>query len=566
VSAAPRRLAELLDGIVAPAMAGDIVVRGLTLDSRRVHSGDAFVALRGGTAHGITFAPAALASGASVVIAEAPAPVASIGAGAARDEGRGASEEQIGTRGEGRGASEEQQADKHPAVHAPDARDEQRDAIEQRTLAPHPSPLAPVFWIDNLRGHVGEIAARFFGRPSEAMRVIGVTGTNGKTSIVQLLASALEALGARAATIGTLGAGLVGAVDAGERTTPDVISVHGLLAQFRDAGATDVAMEVSSHALDQGRVDAIAFALAVFTNLTRDHLDYHGDMQAYGAAKARLFAWPGLRAAVINVDDAFGRELAASFRQPGPGMAPSQSEAGKELLRYSLDDTTAEIRARDIRSSNEGLRFTLVTPWGEGEIATPLLGRFNVGNLLAVAGCLGALDYPFAQIHKALARLLPVPGRMNRLGGEGDLPLVVVDYSHTPDALEQALTSLRAHCAGRLVCVFGCGGERDQGKRPQMGAIAERLADRIIVTDDNPRGEDGDFIVAQIVAGLSRPAEATVQRDRARAIALALGQAQRGDAVLIAGKGHEPYQEIRGIRHPFDDLDVARHALQARAC
>jgi len=569
VSAAPRRLAELLDGIVAPAMAGDIVVRGLTLDSRRVHSGDAFVALRGGSAHGITFAPAALASGASVVIAEAPAPVASIGAGA--------SEEQKGSRDEGRGASEEQTA-KHPAVPAPDARDEQRDAIEQRTLAPRPSPLvpvsstaprpssiAPVIWIDQLRGYVGEIAARFFGRPSEAMRVIGVTGTNGKTSIVQLLASALAVLGARAATIGTLGAGLVGAVDAGERTTPDVINVHGLLAQFREAGATDVAMEVSSHALDQGRVDAIAFALAVFTNLTRDHLDYHGDMQAYGAAKARLFAWPGLRAAVINVDDAFGRELAASFGRSGPGMAASQPQGRKELLRYSLDDATAEIRARDIRSSNEGLRFTLVTPWGEGEIATPLLGRFNVGNLLAVAGCLGALDYTFVQIHKALAQLKPVAGRMNRIGGEGDLPLVVVDYSHTPDALEQALTSLRAHCAGRLICVFGCGGERDQGKRPQMGAIAEELADAVVLTNDNPRTEDPRSILEQIVAGMREPSRAVVIPDRADAIRHALSEAESGDVVVIAGKGHEDYQITGQERRPFSDRAVVLEAFGAAA-
>ncbi|HZX91104.1 MAG TPA: UDP-N-acetylmuramoyl-L-alanyl-D-glutamate--2,6-diaminopimelate ligase, partial [Rudaea sp.] len=408
MSAVPRRLAELLDGIVAPAAAGDIVVRGLTLDSRRVHSGDAFVALRGGNAHGITFAPAALASGASVVIAEAPAPVASIGAGAS---------EETGARDEGRGASKEQQSAKHTSIHAPDTRNEQLRTTEEQPLAPRPSslapasprpsPLAPVIWIDNLRDHVGEIASRFFGRPSEAMRVIGVTGTNGKTSIVQLLASALETLGARAATIGTLGAGLVGAVDAGERTTPDVISVHGLLAQFRDAGATDVAMEVSSHALDQGRVNAVAFKLAVFTNLTRDHLDYHGDMASYGSAKAKLFAWPGLHAAIINVDDAFGRELSIGL------------PAAASRLRYSIEDAAAEIRSLDIRSSNEGLRFTLVTPWGEGEIATPLLGRFNVGNLLAVAGCLGALDYTFAQIHKALTQLRPVPGRMNRLGGEG---------------------------------------------------------------------------------------------------------------------------------------------------
>jgi UDP-N-acetylmuramoyl-L-alanyl-D-glutamate--2,6-diaminopimelate ligase len=405
-----------------------------------------------------------------------------------------------------------------------------------------------------LRAQLGEIASRFFDRPSETLRVIGVTGTNGKTSIVQLLANALDGLGSRAATIGTLGAGLVGAIDAGERTTPDVISVHALLAQFRDAGAQSVAMEVSSHALDQHRVDAVAFDLAVFTNLTRDHLDYHGDMAAYGAAKAKLFAWPGLQAAVINVDDAFGRELAATLPH------------GVGRYRYGVDGADAEIRATAVRTGSDGLRFALATPWGEGEIASPLLGRFNVANLLAVAGCLGALGYTFAQIQDALARLRPVAGRMSRLGGGDSAPLVVVDYAHTPDALEQALTSLRAHCAGRLVCVFGCGGDRDRGKRPQMGAIAERLADRIIVTDDNPRSEDGDAIVADIVAGLANPRATTIQRDRARAIALALAQARAGDVVLIAGKGHEPYQEIGGVRHAFDDLDVARRTLEARAC
>jgi UDP-N-acetylmuramoyl-L-alanyl-D-glutamate--2,6-diaminopimelate ligase len=386
------------------------------------------------------------------------------------------------------------------------------------------------------------------------MRVIGVTGTNGKTSVVQLLASALQSLGAHAATIGTLGAGPVGAIDAGERTTPDVISVHALLARFRDAGVSDVAMEVSSHALDQGRVNAVAFALAVFTNLTRDHLDYHGDMAAYGAAKARLFRWPGLRAAVINVDDAFGRALADAL------------PAGVAAVRYAIDSPAAQVRAAAIRSDADGLRFELSTPWGAGEVASPLLGRFNVANLLAVAASLGALGYTFAQIQQALAQLRPVPGRMNRLGGDDALPLVVVDYAHTPDALEQALASLRAHGGGRLICVVGCGGERDQGKRPQMGAIAEARADRIIVTDDNPRREDGDAIVAQILAGLARPQAATVQRDRAKAIALAIGAAGAGDAVLIAGKGHEPYQEVGTQRHRFDDLDVARRALEARPC
>jgi UDP-N-acetylmuramoyl-L-alanyl-D-glutamate--2,6-diaminopimelate ligase len=409
-----------------------------------------------------------------------------------------------------------------------------------------------LIWVDGLREQVGEIAARFFGRPSAALHVIGVTGTNGKTSIVQLLANALALLGQRAATIGTLGAGLVGALRAGERTTPDVISVQALLAEFRDAGASHVAMEVSSHALEQGRVNAVDFNVAVFTNLTRDHLDYHGTMAAYGAAKAKLFACPGLRSAVINVDDAFGRELAARLPDDVRG------------LRYAID-AQAEVRASGVTTSGAGLAFMLHTPWGEGAIESSLLGRFNVYNLMAVAGGLGALGYTFAQIQNALTQLRPVAGRMNRLGGSARAPLVVIDYAHTPDALEQALTSLRAHCAGRLVCVFGCGGERDKGKRPQMGAIAERLADRLIVTDDNPRGEDGSAIVKQIVAGLARPERATVERDRAAAIAFALRAAQPGDVVLIAGKGHESYQEIAGRKLPFDDLDIARRALEARA-
>ncbi|HSN00198.1 MAG TPA: UDP-N-acetylmuramoyl-L-alanyl-D-glutamate--2,6-diaminopimelate ligase [Rudaea sp.] len=485
-----KSLRELLAGIAD--VAGDIRVSGLTLDSRRVRAGDAFIALKGASAHGITFAPAASAQGASAMIAEGPAPV----------------------------------------------------AFKCANL--------PIVWIDSLRDRVGEIAARFFDRPSAALHVIGVTGTNGKTSIVQLLAAALQNLGARAATIGTLGAGLVGAIEAGERTTPDAISVHGLLARFRDAGASHVAMEVSSHALDQGRVNAVDFEVAVFTNLTRDHLDYHGTMQAYGAAKARLFAWPGLRSAVINVDDAFGRELATHLADP------------VQRLRYGIDATDAEIRAASVRTHGDGLGFDLVTPWGEGAIASRLLGRFNVYNLLAVAGCLGALGYAFAQIRAALERLQPVAGRMNRLGG-GAQPLVVIDYAHTPDALEQALTSLRAHCTGKLVCVFGCGGERDAGKRPQMGAIAECLADVIVVTDDNPRGEDGDAIVTQIVAGFADPQRARIQRDRAVAIALALREARAGDIVLIAGKGHEPYQEVGGVKRPFDDAGIARHVLEAHA-
>jgi len=503
------RLDDLLYGIAAPAH-GDIMVSGLTQDSHALRAGDAFVALAGAKHHGIEFAPQAVGRGASAVIAETRA------------------------------------ADPHATLGG-----------------------APVVWIDDLRLRLGEIAAHFFGDPSAAMTVVGVTGTSGKTSTVQLLAQAFTQLGKRAATIGTLGAGMHGAIHAGERTTPDVIRVHGLMADFRDAGATDVAMEVSSHALDQHRVDGIHFDVAVFTNLTRDHLDYHGTMEAYGAAKAKLFAWPHLRAAVINVDDAFGQALAIGFqrnqRHPGHGLAGSQIHGRKKLLRCGIDTADADIRAGDVRTHSDGIDFRLVTPWGEAPVHSALLGRFNVANLLAVAGVLGALDVPFAQIRAALEALQPINGRMNRLGG-GALPLVVVDYSHKPDALEQVLAALRAHCNGKLVCVFGCGGDRDVGKRPIMGAIAERMADVVIVTDDNPRGEDGDAIVAQIVAGMRAPERATVERDRARAIDIAIAQARAGDAVLIAGKGHETYQEIGGAKHPFDDLQVARATLEARPC
>ncbi|MFC3650203.1 UDP-N-acetylmuramoyl-L-alanyl-D-glutamate--2,6-diaminopimelate ligase [Dyella humi] len=488
-----QRLDHLLQGIAETKAAGPVVVSGLSLDSRQVQRGDAFFALRGTRGHGIEFVRGAVQRGASVVLAETPAP------------------------------------------------------------AELEDPGVPVLWIDGLHTFVGEIAARFFGRPSEAMRVTGITGTNGKTSTVQLLAQALEKLGHRAATIGTLGAGLHGQLREGERTTPDAIAVQRLFAEFRRDGATHVAMEVSSHALEQGRVAATAFEVAAFTNLTRDHLDYHGSMEAYGAAKARLFAWSGLKAAVINIDDAFGRQLS------------SKLPANVRAWRLSSGDVHADIVATHIVTSAEGVAFKLRTPWGERLIRSRLLGRFNVANLLTVIGCLGALGESFERIVDAVEALEPVNGRMNRIGGLHGLPLVVVDYAHTPDALEQALTALRAHCEARLICVFGCGGERDAGKRPQMGEIAERLADVAIVTDDNPRGEDGDAIVAQILAGMARPQAATVLRDREAAIRAALKMAHTGDVVLIAGKGHETYQESAGGKRAFDDMSVARIALENRA-
>lgn len=478
--------------IAAMPATGRIVVSGLTLDSRRVQRGDAFFALRGSQAHGITFAPAAVQRGARVVLAEAPVV-------------------------------------------------EQGESLE-----------VPVLWIDDLGEHVSEIAARFHERPSEAMRLIGVTGTNGKTSCVQLLAQALSLLGHRAASIGTLGAGVHGQLHEGERTTPDAVSVQTLLAGFRDTAVEHVAMEVSSHALVQDRVAAVDFEIAVFTNLTRDHLDYHGSMEAYGAAKAGLFAMPGLRCAVINIDDAFGCELV------------EQLPAGLQVLRFGKSEQIeAEVAATDVATSAEGLSFRLRTPWGSRSVRSRLLGRFNVSNLLAVVACLGAMGASLPRIVAVLERLQPVPGRMSRLGGLHGQPLVVVDYAHTPDALEQVLHALRAHCVGRLICVFGCGGERDAGKRPLMGALAAELADIAIVTDDNPRGEDGDAIVAQIVAGMSAAPAMTVERDRARAIAAAMHLARAGDVVLIAGKGHETCQEDSHGKRPFDDLAVAHAAMES---
>ena len=487
-------LAELLPD-VAGIPAG-LVVTGLVQDSRQLQPGDAFVAVLPArqevpSTHGLNFAAQARAAGASAILFEPPAPA-------------------------------------NIAVPA--------DAIG----------------VPGLVARMGGMADRFHGEPSRAMTVVGVTGTNGKTSTVQLLAQAWALQGRRAGTIGTLGAGLYGQPVPNGFTTPLVLQVHALLADLRDAGADAVAMEVSSHALDQGRTDHVRFAVAAFTNLTRDHLDYHGDMHAYAAAKAKLFAWPGLRAAVLNLDDAFGRELFAALPASVRGIGVSASGRGD-----------AELRAEGLNLDGDGIGFDLVVDGVRHRVASPLLGRFNADNLLAVAGVLHALDAEPEAIAALLSKLQPIHGRMNRLGGSGR-PVVVVDYAHTPDALEQALSSLRAHAHGRLLCVFGCGGERDAGKRPQMAAIAERLADGVIVTDDNPRGEDGDAIVADIMRGFADASRVIVERDRARAIGLAVDAANAEDIVLVAGKGHEPYQEIAGVRHPFDDTQVAKAALERR--
>lgn len=378
--------------------------------------------------------------------------------------------------------------------------------------------------------------------------MIGVTGTNGKTSVTQWIAQILSARGRKCAIVGTLGNGFPGALAAGPNTTPGAHVLRAFLPECVRQGAQACAMEVSSIGLHQGRVAALRFDVAVFTNFTRDHLDYHRDMDDYAAMKRRLFEMPGLRHAVLNLDDPFGRELAA-------GLAGRVATIG-----YTLESATGAervLRAVDLVESGTGLAFTL-----DGvRCAAPLVGRFNAANLLAVIGALLAGGEQLADIAAALPRLVPPPGRMQTFGGD-NAPLVIVDYAHTPDALEKVLTTLRASATargGRLICVFGCGGERDPGKRPQMGALAERLADRVVLTSDNPRGEDPLAIIAAIRAGMQ--GQPGIEADRAHAIAATIVAADARDVVLLAGKGHEPYQEIAGRRLPFSDRQAAESAL-----
>lgn len=418
--------------------------------------------------------------------------------------------------------------------------------------------LVPHLAWDGLARLAGDLANLVYGEPSTKLRLIGVTGTNGKTSISQWLARSFNNLHQRCGVIGTLGIGYPDALEEGLNTTPDGIVLHAALARFVADGARAAAIEVSSIGLDQNRVAGAHFDTAVFTNLTRDHLDYHGSMEAYAAAKAKLFQWPGLRAAIINLDDEYGLELAASCAGRLPltmgyttGDCPEHVPAGVRLLVAS-----------ELHGTATGQRFKLLWNGLRAELEVPIVGRFNVSNLLAVIGALLAAGHEFDEVVGVVQSLHAPPGRMQAIGGVMQ-PLVVVDYSHTPDALEQALKALRPAAqarGGQLVCVFGCGGDRDPGKRPMMGAVASRLADRVVLTSDNPRSEDPQSIIAQIQRGAS--ATAVVVGDRGAAIHQAVVQASADDVILLAGKGHEPYQEIAGERYPFSDIEQARLALQ----
>jgi UDP-N-acetylmuramoyl-L-alanyl-D-glutamate--2,6-diaminopimelate ligase len=449
--------------------------------------------------------------------------------------------------------------------HASDGRLFIADAIERGAVAVvweregfewQPTFTVPNVPVDQLRWMAGDLADEVFGRPSHELWTIGVTGTNGKTSVSQWLARALNDLGRKCAVIGTLGMGFPGRLDASPNTTPDAIVLHEKLARLREQGAQAVAMEVSSIGLDQGRTNGVQMDVAVFTNLTRDHLDYHRTMDAYASAKARLFEQQGLKSAVLNFDDIMG--VAQARRLEGRGI---------EVVGYTLipDNANAAPAARvlvaeHLRSTPQGMRFLVACENQREELSVGVVGQFNVANLLAVMGGLIQSGYSFAQAADAARRLTPPEGRMQTFGGVG-APLVIIDYAHTPDALEQALMALRPTAnsrGGRITCVFGCGGDRDHGKRPMMGEVAMRLADRIILTSDNPRSESPQSILDEIAAGAPG---AEQEIDRARAIQLAVSAAAADDIVLLAGKGHENYQEVAGQRQHFSDAEQARKAL-----
>ena len=485
---------------LVPGYAGipDIQVTGVALDSRQVKAGDVFMALRGTVVDGRQFIDAAIDSGAAAVLAD----------------------------GDVLGA-------------------EERKGVQ-------------VVTVPGLSARVGEIAARFYGHPSEAMYLVGVTGTNGKSTCAYLASQLLAKHFGSAAVMGTIGNGVwkEGAISLQETglTTPDPVRLQHDYAEFYAQGARAAAMEVSSHSLSQGRVHGLVFDTAVFTNLTRDHLDYHGNMAAYGAAKEKLFGLPKLKRGVINIDDPFGAQMVERCKL-----------RGLKVITYGLQ--SGDLQVRNLKRLDDGFAVDLITPWGEGELRAPLIGDFNIHNALAVVAAVGAAGMPLADILAEFPNIQPVPGRMERVASEGqaaDGINVLVDYAHTPDALRAALEAARPYCRGKLWCVFGCGGDRDNGKRAPMGRIATELADHVVVTSDNPRGEDPQAIVDEILTGVEGD-HSTVKIDRAEAIRFAIGEAAAGDTVLIAGKGHEDYQLIAGQKLHFCDREQAAEALARRA-
>ncbi len=479
-----RALSDFLPAYEIPAALRTLAVTALCQDSRKVTPGAAFVALAGSHGHGLQHCHDAEQRGAALLIVDAS------------------------------------------------------DIVDS---------ALPVLRINALQRRLSELAAAFYTYPGRTMAITAVTGTNGKTSVAHLLAQAWHLLGRRAGVLGTLGNGPWGELSDASHTTADAVSLQEHLYALQRAGISHLAMEASSHGLHQHRMDAVPLRCAVFTNLTRDHLDYHGDMESYAAAKARLFSWQGLERAVINADDPWSPALLARIAAP------------VDILRYG-QGANAELRLTQVQTSLTGAVAELETPWGRATLQSQLLGVFNLHNVLAVLACLLGEGVALTPALEVIAQLQPIAGRMQTIALPGR-PLVVVDYAHTPDALYQVLQALQAHRQARLICVIGCGGQRDRGKRPLMAGIACAHADVVWLTSDNPRDEDAQRIIDEMLGGASKPVQ--VEPDRARAIAAAVSQAQAQDIVLIAGKGHETYQEVAGVRHDFDDRVHARRALEA---
>lgn len=487
-------LTYLLKGICQVPSALNTQIHGIQSDSRRVKPGDLFIALSGVNHAAEDYVGHAIKLGAAAVLIEVSENIPAGGA------------------------------------------------------VPHEDGAAVELYVPALREHVGEIAHRFFKTPSEEMQVVGVTGTNGKTSVSHYLAQFFQLIGRESGVIGTLGYGLIGLdeelIDT-QHTTPSVVDVHRYLAHLRDAGAEFVAMEVSSHGLSQGRVNGVRFEGAVFTNLSRDHLDYHETMERYAQAKAKLFAVPTLKYAVINSDDDYCSVMTENL--------PNQAIA----LRYGKG-VNAQIQASK-KASDHGLSAEIKANGHQFSLSSELVGDFNLYNLLSVIGVAVAKGLGESEL-QLVSRIRAVPGRMERYYATGAAPLVV-DYAHTPDALESALLTLRENCTGKLWLVFGCGGDRDVGKRLEMGRLAEQHADFVIITDDNPRTENPDRITREIERGFENTSNYEVIHDRGLAIETAFTRAQPEDCVLVAGKGHENYQEINGVRHYFDDAQKCRVIL-----
>jgi UDP-N-acetylmuramoyl-L-alanyl-D-glutamate--2,6-diaminopimelate ligase len=494
-------LNDLLAEYITDNKFNDINITGLSLDSRTIEDNDLFIAIKGETVNGIEFINNAIEQGATAVLWEVDASI---------------------------------------------------DAIKLTWRKTTAGLEIPIIAILNLTQLAGDIANRFYEYPSNNISICGITGTNGKTSCADFIAQVIS-VKEPCGLLGTLGKGIYPDLDETGFTTPDAITCHQWLADIQSDKLKYAVMEVSSHALAQGRVNGIHFNSAVFTNLSRDHLDFHGDMENYFNAKSKLFKFPELKNAIINVDDEAGRNIAEDLTE------------NIRCIRYGLNKTfNPDVYGSNVYLDQNGLSMTVNTPWGEGKLTSPVIGDFNASNLLAVLSVMLVQGIEFNDALKRLTAIKSVAGRMQRFGG-GESPLVIVDFAHTPDALEQVLNSLRQHTQDNLWCVFGCGGDRDQGKRTLMGAIAEDKADYVVLTNDNPRNEKSEKIIEDIQSGIKNKKNISIEADRHTAIHFAITQAKAGDVVLIAGKGHESYQLIGDKKIPFNDAEEVMQQLEACA-